>query len=226
MTSNLKTFGSTNFKTFKKTLKLSPSSKTKKSPLKNKTSSLKTKISSPKTKKQNKATLKLKKLKTKKKTKLIPTVKETNTLISKIAKIKGLPSDIEKEIISHSKKKINPKLKKELLLYTKLSNISYIKNLNKNEKKNIFKFFKLLNPNHKKGFVLAFEKDLEIIHPDLFKWLIKNWNDCVLFIGNRKKTSEYIKHFFDVTYEKVPTKINIRSFIVEVNDYLITFDYE
>ena len=170
--------------------------------------------------------LKIKKLKTKKTKKLIATETEKNLLLTTLCKIKDLPKDIEKEIIHQSREKINAKLKKEILLYNELSKLTHVKKTTVTQRKNIFKFFKLLNPNHKKGFVLAFEKDLEIIHPDLFKWLIKNWNDCVLFIGNRKKTNESIKHFFDVTYEKVPTKINIRSFIVEVNDYLITFDYE
>jgi len=184
------------------------------------------KMSPPKTKKKISTPIKIKKLKTRKQKKLIATESQKTAILSKVCENLNLPQDIEQKIIEQSRGKIHPKLKKEIILYNELSNVLCIKNMRTVQKKNMLKFFKMLNVNHKKGFILVLQKDLDNIHPKLFKWLILNWNDSVLFIGNRKIPNENVTHFFNITYNStnIPKKVNIRKFILEVNNYLITFD--
>jgi hypothetical protein len=86
--------------------------------------------------------------------KLIATESQKTAILSKVCKNLNLPQDIEQKIIEQSRGKIHPKLKKEIILYNELSNVLCIKNMTTVQKKNMLKFFKMLNVNHKKGFVL------------------------------------------------------------------------
>lgn len=182
-------------------------------------------ISTKTRRKKNLTPVKIKKLKTqKKKNIMVATENEKTSIINTLCKMKGIPKDVEKEIIQKSRGKINAKLQKEIILYNRLYNLACSEKISKSNKKKIFKFFKLLNVNHKKGLLLALKSDLETIHPKLFDWLILNWDHSLLFIGNRKKPNNNVLHYFNVTYDNIPTKVNIRKFIVEVNDYLIMFD--
>lgn len=175
--------------------------------------------------KKNSTPVKLKKLKTQRnKNIMVATEKEKLSIINTLCKIKGIPKDVEKEIIHKSRGKINAKLQKEIILYNQLYNLACFEKISKKNKKKIFTFFKLLNLNHKKGLILALKSDLETIHPKLFDWLILNWDDSLLFIGNRKKPNNNVLHYFNVTYDNIPRKVNLRKFIVEVNDYLIMLD--
>ena len=94
--------------------------------------------------------------------------------------------------------------------------LKYLRLVRKESKR----LFKKLNVRHQKKFVLGLQ-DIVYPHPDLFKFIEKNWKDVSNYVSNRKKPNEYIKYFIDIAYESnLPRKFDFRAFVYAANDYL------
>lgn len=151
---------------------------------------------------------------------------EKQQLLQKLSKMKKLPPDIEALIGSQAKKKIDPRVKRDLVLYARLRK-TQDEYYNTHFKKTSSKAFNSIAPRYRKGFVMALEEDIIHPHRDLFEWLARNWKDIVLYIGNRKSPDEYpgIRHFIDTTYaDNPPTQVKFKEIVKDANDYLWAFD--
>tara|TARA_Y100000389_G_C17372554_1_gene469820 strand:- start:511 stop:1095 length:585 start_codon:yes stop_codon:yes gene_type:complete len=183
----------------------------------------------PKTRKMKNASSWIQKMRSKKgKRTLEASEYERSEIINQLTDLHDLPPDIENIIQSHTRKTIDSKLKKDIILNKRLRKIQTQDEYNLYLKRESIKTFYALAPQYRKGFVMALEEDINP-HRGLFKWLRNNWRGIVLYIGNRKSPDKYpgIRHFIDTMFEPNPPKsVKFREIVNYANSYLWEFEYD
>ena len=170
------------------------------------------------------------KLKSRKSKKLLVTESEKNMLLSSLAREYNIPSDVEHELISSSRIKLDSKLKRDIILFSRLKKVheTYPDLLKLRVSRPSIQLFYALNHKYRESFVKALERDIEFPHKDMFPWLKLNWKQVIEYIGNRKiPQSEGVKHFIHYSYgNDIPKKVNFRKIVNIVNEYISDHDYD
>lgn len=183
----------------------------------------------PKYTRKAKPNKKLAKLKSRKAKKLPATHSDQKKLIGKLAVAKGLPKEIEGIIVKKARVPMNPKLKKDIKIaarFRKVQNSYYGSKLMDESKDTFYK----LDQKYRNGLVNALELDIkDNVHPGLFLWIRDNWQELVSYIGNRSfMTRSSTRHFVTYNYTNnsvsIPSKVNFRTLVTEINDYLWVLD--
>lgn len=188
------------------------------------------KVTFPKTRKMRTSSL-IQKMRSKKgKRSLEASEYERHEILNELTDLHNLPPDIENIIHNHSRKTIDSKLKKDIILNKRLRKTQIQDEYNGYLKRESTKTFYALAPQYRKGFVMALEEDINP-HRGLFKWLRNNWRPIVLYIGNRKapKSDEYpgIHHFIDTMFGvNTPSSVKFREIVNYANSYLWEFEYD
>ena len=90
-------------------------------------------------------------MKTKKAKKVPASEQEKEDIMAQLSKIKGLPKEIKENIVSKSRKTMNPKLKSDLQLFLRLKNVHADNGYNKKSIRESTKTFLLLPLKYKKA---------------------------------------------------------------------------